>query len=76
MRIYNTPFEVTSTQEFISNMIQVNIKNPGFFSDELKVFQFKILTRIITEKNIKNREFDIPIDQWTPDYWNDCKEDV
>lgn len=56
MKSYSTPFEVTTPKEFISNIITMNINNPGFLSDDLKVFFLKILTRMITEKNVRNRE--------------------
>ena len=76
MKSYSTPFEVTTPKEFISNIITMNINNPGFLSDDLKVFFLKILTRMITEKNVRNREQALPADQWTIEYWQDYKEEI
>ena len=56
MRVYRKPFEVTTAKEFIYNIIQMNINNPGFLRDDLRVFFLKMLERIITEKNSKNKE--------------------
>ena len=61
-RIYELPFEVTTAKEFISNIIQMNINNPGFLRDDLRVFFLKMLSRLVSEKNLKNKEQMMPID--------------
>jgi inositol 1,4,5-triphosphate receptor type 1/inositol 1,4,5-triphosphate receptor type 3 len=53
--IYNTNFEVTTSKEFILHIINMNINNPGFLKDDLRVFFLKMLGRLITEKNPKNK---------------------
>jgi inositol 1,4,5-triphosphate receptor type 1/inositol 1,4,5-triphosphate receptor type 3 len=54
----------------------MNINNPGFLDDGLKVFFLKILTNMITDKNLNDRSHGLPSHQWAPDYWNDHKEEV
>jgi hypothetical protein len=31
---------------------------------------------MITEKNLNNREQSLSADQWSPEYWNDYRDDV
>jgi inositol 1,4,5-triphosphate receptor type 1/inositol 1,4,5-triphosphate receptor type 3 len=54
----------------------MNINNPGFLRDDLRVFFLKMLSRLVSETNLKNKEQMMPIDQWNSDFWSDCKAEI
>lgn len=71
--IYSTNFPVITLKEFIKNIIYMSINDSHSLRDDLKIFFLKVLTRIITEKNQKNKETLYSIDRWTPEFWTDFK---
>lgn len=71
--IYNTTFPVITLKEFIKNIIYMNLHDSNSLKDDLKIFFLKVLARIITEKNVRNKETLYAIDRWTPEFWSDCK---
>lgn len=74
--IYNTNFPVITLKEFIKNIIYMSINDSNSLRDDLKIFFLKVLTRIITEKNQKNKETLYSIDRWTPEFWTDFKQQI
>jgi inositol 1,4,5-triphosphate receptor type 1/inositol 1,4,5-triphosphate receptor type 3 len=75
-RIYGAPFPVIRLEEFITNIIYLNINNPHCLKDELRIFFLKVLGRIITEKNLRDKTEQQQIDYWTPEYWSDYKKQI
>jgi inositol 1,4,5-triphosphate receptor type 1/inositol 1,4,5-triphosphate receptor type 3 len=73
MTIYNASFPVITLKEFIKNIIYMNIHDSNSLKDDLKIFFLKVLARIITEKNTRNKETLYSIDRWTPEFWSDFK---
>jgi inositol 1,4,5-triphosphate receptor type 1/inositol 1,4,5-triphosphate receptor type 3 len=67
---------VITLREFIKNIIHMNLTQANILSDELKIFVLKVLTRIITEKNVANKETMFAVDTWTPEFWSHCKDKV
>lgn len=54
----------------------MNINDTHSLRDDLKIFFLKVLSRIITEKNSKNKETLYSIDRWTPEFWSECKQAI
>lgn len=54
----------------------MSINDSTSLKDDLKIFFLKVLTRIITEKNTRNKETLYSIDRWTPEFWSDCKGSI
>jgi inositol 1,4,5-triphosphate receptor type 1/inositol 1,4,5-triphosphate receptor type 3 len=54
----------------------MNLHDANSLKDDLKIFFLKVLARIITEKNVRNKETLYSIDRWTPEFWSDCKSQI
>ncbi len=65
-----------SLKQYIRTIVEMNSLNPGVLSPQLKKFFLSLLTRFITEKNKKDEGLNIPINEWPPEYWDDCQEEI
>ncbi|CAD8053653.1 unnamed protein product [Paramecium sonneborni] len=76
MLAYQTKFEVTSLKHYIQNIIHMSISNETQFTDDLRIFFLKMISKLITEKNQANSIQLISVDQWPSDYWIDYKQEI
>ncbi|CAD8049274.1 unnamed protein product [Paramecium sonneborni] len=74
---YQTKYEVTTLQDFIQNIISIcaNTREQQF-SDDIRIFFLRLLSRLITEKNLSNKQKMVEVDLWTSEFWIDYKQEI
>ncbi|KAM3147677.1 hypothetical protein pb186bvf_000005 [Paramecium bursaria] len=70
--------KVTHLKDYIENIINssVNIEIRKILSDDLRIFFLKMLSRLITEKNLNNKDKMVEVDLWTSEYWTNYKDEI
>ena len=54
----------------------MNIEIRKILSDDLRIFFLKMLSRLITEKNLNNKDKMVEVDLWTSEYWTSYKDEI
>lgn len=76
LKVYEA--KVTNLKDYIENIINssVNIEIRKILSDDLRIFFLKMLSRLITEKNLNNKDKMVEVDLWTSEYWTSYKDEI
>ncbi|CAD8133692.1 unnamed protein product [Paramecium octaurelia] len=74
---YQSKYEVTTLQDYIQNIISIcgNTREQQF-SDDIRIFFLRLLSRLITEKNLSNKQKMVEVDLWTSEFWIDYKQEI